>query len=137
MSFLIGALQRGSWTLRPRGCNRAVVFLPFSVAAARKRTDFKLLLRPRQGALHFFLLSKERKSHKGGIATAMVYVDSWDTFVERSISLFRADPVAVSCFNLLTFKVFLFCMCVFFFVQILVSFWGLRVRWDSLEERLQ
>jgi hypothetical protein len=26
---------------------------------------------------------------------AMVYVDSWDEFVERSVQLFRADPIAV------------------------------------------
>jgi hypothetical protein len=28
-------------------------------------------------------------------AAAMVYVDSWDEFVERSVQLFRADPSAV------------------------------------------
>jgi hypothetical protein len=28
-------------------------------------------------------------------ATPMVYVDSWDEFVERSVQLFRGDPNAV------------------------------------------
>ncbi len=72
-----------------------------------EKEDCKLFVAAaRQRSVAFFLLSiRKKESHtKERYATAMVYVDSWDTFVERSISLFRADPVAVSCcFNLLTF----------------------------------
>lgn len=33
----------------------------------------------------------------------MVYIISWDEFVERSVQLFRADPESVRFFNLLNF----------------------------------
>jgi hypothetical protein len=101
LSFLIGALNAAVHGLHDRAvANPRSSFSLFRSCCEKE--DCKFLLRPRQGALHFSLLSKEIKSlTQGEIATAMVYVDSWDTFVERSISLFRADPVAVSCFNLL------------------------------------
>ncbi|CAN6276422.1 unnamed protein product, partial [Urochloa humidicola] len=39
-------------------------------------------------------LSRRASSPSSLTAAAMVYLDSWDDFVERSVQLFRADPSA-------------------------------------------
>lgn len=116
--FFNQELCRGSWDFTTARLQTRGRLSPFSVAAARKRTASFCCGRVKERCIFLFWVKKERKSlTEGEIATAMVYVDSWDTFVERSISLFRADPVAVSCFNLFDIlRLFFLFVCVFFFV---------------------